>query len=147
MCILLCKSTRYDMIGYISLVIKLNILNHIMILVSADYSYSITGSTVPPCHSSNVTFSAADSTSKLSQLPSYTLWHTPLGHPHHAVLHRVLKKLKIPVLSSAPAIFCCEPCTLGKLHHISFLSTSPQDFSTFTTCTYKLMGSGTLSFY
>ena len=40
MCILLCKSTRYDLTGYISLVIKLNILNHIMILASTDYSYS-----------------------------------------------------------------------------------------------------------
>ena len=40
MCILLCKSTRYDLTGYISLVIKLNILNHMMILASADYSYN-----------------------------------------------------------------------------------------------------------
>ena len=39
MCILLCKSTKYDPTGYISLVIKLNILNHMMILASADYSY------------------------------------------------------------------------------------------------------------
>ena len=38
-CILLCKSTRYDLTGYISLVINLNILNHMMILASADYSY------------------------------------------------------------------------------------------------------------
>ena len=38
-CILLCKFTRYDLTGYISLVIKLNILNHMMILASADYSY------------------------------------------------------------------------------------------------------------
>ena len=38
-CILLCKSIRYDLTGYISLVIKLNILNHMMILASADYSY------------------------------------------------------------------------------------------------------------
>ena len=40
MCIILCKSTRYDLTGYISLVIKLNILNHMMILDSADYSYN-----------------------------------------------------------------------------------------------------------
>ena len=40
MCILLCKSTRYDLTGYISLVIKLNILNHMMILAFVDYSYS-----------------------------------------------------------------------------------------------------------
>ena len=40
MCILLYKSTRYDLTGYISLVIKLNILNHMMILASADYSYT-----------------------------------------------------------------------------------------------------------
>ena len=38
-CILLFKSTRYDLTGYISLVIKLNILNHMMILASTDYSY------------------------------------------------------------------------------------------------------------
>ena len=39
MCIVLYKSIRYDMTGYISLVIKLNILNHMMILAYADYSY------------------------------------------------------------------------------------------------------------
>ena len=38
-CILLCKFTRYDLTGYISLVIKLNILNHMIILDSAYYSY------------------------------------------------------------------------------------------------------------
>ena len=42
MCILLCKSTRYNLTGYISLVIKLNILNHMMILASVDYSYTQT---------------------------------------------------------------------------------------------------------
>ena len=41
MCILFCKSIRYDLIGYISLIIKLNILNHLMILASVDYSYKI----------------------------------------------------------------------------------------------------------
>ena len=40
MCILLCKSTRYVLTSYISLVIKLNILNYMMILASADYSYN-----------------------------------------------------------------------------------------------------------
>ena len=40
MCIILCKFTRYDLTGYISLTIKLNILIHMMILAPADYSYT-----------------------------------------------------------------------------------------------------------
>ena len=39
-CILLYKFTRYDLTGYIRLAIKLNILNHMIILASTDYSYN-----------------------------------------------------------------------------------------------------------
>ena len=38
-CIFFCKSTKYDLISYISLIIKLNIINHMIILTFADYSY------------------------------------------------------------------------------------------------------------
>ena len=54
MCIFLYKSTRYDQTSYIRLVIKLNILNHMMILASVDYSYiylrEIKGSSIPKSH-------------------------------------------------------------------------------------------------
>ena len=48
--------------------------------------------------------------------------HKRLGHSHFSVLQKVLHHLHVPVHHLQHSDLFCEPCQLGKLHHITFPS-------------------------
>lgn len=60
---------------------------------------------VAPTHSNE-----ASPTAFLGEKVSASIWHSQLGHPASAVLHRLLSAFQLPIVGSSRFISVCSEC-------------------------------------